>query len=219
MDPMNWFSLYKTNQPPPIRYNYTDRIKPWEPPPLIKSKVAKNILITLALGAGGALVTMNPAGAIYFMVHGAIVLALKDKDFRHEIKRLEKKGYVALTKTPKGFVAKLLKKANRRLKGILLEDLILPIGEKWDGKWRLYIFDIPEKYRSARDTLRTKLKSLGMYNIQRSVFVYPFDCREELEFIGEYYGVSDYSTYVETGYMDIDKELRKYFKVLLRDKI
>lgn len=214
-DPLTWFSINKTYQPG----GFKRQKSPFKRPPIIKNKIARNILITLAAGAGGALVTMSPVGAVYFMIHGAVVLALEGKDYKHEIKRLKKKGYIALTKSPKGFVARLLKKSRKRLKRILLEDLKLPQGLKWDGKWRLYIFDIPEKYRSARDTLRAKLKSMGMYNIQRSVFAYPFDCREELEFLGEYYEVSDYSTYVETSYSDIDKELRKYFKALLKNKI
>lgn len=216
MDPMNWFSLYKSFEPGGEDYYRKGKTKQWEPPPLIKNKFAKNILITLALGAGGALVTMSPAGAVYFMVHGAIVLALKDRHFKHEIKRLEKKGYVALTKTEQGFAVKLLKKANRRLKGILFEDIVLPRVKLWDGKWRFFIFDIPEKYRSARDTLRQKLKDLGMYNIQRSVYVYPHDCRKELEFLSDYYGITKYATYVETSFTDIDKELRKCLKPFLK---
>lgn len=212
MDPMNWFSLYKPSGSPAV-YRRNGGVKPWEPPPLIKNKFAKNILITLALGAGGALVTMNPAGAAYFIIHGAIVLALKDRNFKHEIKRLKKKGYVALTKTERGIAVKLLKKARNRLKGIILEDIALPKEKKWDGKWRLFTFDIPEKYRLARNMLRRKLKNLGMYNMQRSVFVYPHDCGKDLEFIVDYYGVERYATYAEVSYIDIDKELRKYFKI------
>lgn len=211
MDPMNWFSLYRSFEPGSI-YSSRNGATPGELPPLTKDKIAKKILITLALGAGGALVTMNPAGAAYFLVHGAIVLALKDQSFKHEIKRLEQKGYIALTKTEQGFTVKLLKKASRRLKGIIFEDLVLPQEKRWDGKWRLFIFDIPEKLRSARDTFRQKLKDLGMYNIQRSVYVYPHDCRKELEFLADYYGITRYGTYLETFYIDIDKELRRSFK-------
>lgn len=155
---------------------------------------------------------MSPAGAIYFMVHGAIVLALKGSDYRREIKRLQKSDYVALTKKPKGFTVKLLKKAQRRLKEIVLEDIKFPKSEKWDGKWRFYIFDIPEKNRSARNQLRQKLKDLGMYNVQRSVFVYPYDCRQELEFIGDYYRIARYATYAEVNYSDIDNLLRRFFR-------
>lgn len=212
MDPMNRFSLYRTFQARPI-YNQTNRMKPWEPPPLIKNKVARHILITLALGAGGALVTMSPLGAVYFMIHGSIILALKDMDYKREMKKLEKKGYTALTKTPEGFVVKLLKKSTKRLQTILIEDVVLPISHKWDGKWRLYFFDIPEKHRAARDYLRRKLKDLGMFNVQRSVFVYPYDCRQELDLISDYYQVSEYGSYAEISYSDIDGELRRFFKL------
>src|SRR3989344_4676747 len=188
----NYFSLYKTSQPPPFRYRK-------QKPAVVKNKIAKNILITLALGAGGVLVTINPLGAVYFMVQGAVVLCLREVDFKHEIKRLERRGYVALTKTPEGFVIKLLKKANKRLKSIAFENLTLPKNEKWDKKWRLYIFDIPEKNRTARDLLRRKLKNLGMFNIQRSVFAYPYDCREELDFISNHYGINKYTSYSEVN--------------------
>lgn len=210
-----WFNLYKSH---PIFldrkfYNQTDRMKPWQPPPLIKNKFARNILITLALGAGGALVTMSPAGAVYFMVHGAIVLAIKGGDYRREIKRLEKKGYVALTKSPKGFIVKILKRAKPRLKNIFIEDVKLPRNAKWDRKWRLYTFDIPEKDKISRNLLRRKLKNLGMFNIQRSVFAYPYDCLPELEFISDHYGVSKHSAFMEVSYTDIDKELRRFFRL------
>lgn len=212
MDPMNRFSLYRMYQAKPM-YNQTNRMKPWQPPPLIKNKFARNILITLALGAGGALITMSPAGAVYFMAHGVLLLGLKKIDYKREIKRLEKRGYVALTKMPEGFALKLLKKANKRLQGILLEDVKFPKDKKWDGKWRLFLFDIPEKSRLARNMLRRKLKDLGMYNIQRSVFAYPYDCRKELDFIADYYGIGRYATYAEVSYSDINKELRKHFRL------
>ena len=194
MDPMDRFSLYRTFQARPI-YNQTNHTKPWEPPPLIKSKIRRNILITLALGAGGALVTMSPVGAVYFLVQGSIILALQGKAYKREIKKLEKTGYVALTKTPKGVVARLLEKSAKRLRRILIEDIVLPKQpHRWDGKWRLYFFDIPEKHRAARDYLRRKLKDLGMFNVQRSVFVYPYDCRQELDLISDYYQVSEYAS-------------------------
>ena len=208
------YSIYK-NRPAWLRNKLSDqadRMKAWPPRP-IKRRLARNILITLALGAGGALATMSVAGAVYFMIHGTVVLALTDTDYHREIKRLEKRGYVALTKKPEGFFIKLLKKAKRSVKKMLIEDIKLPSPVKWDGKWRLYTFDIPEKYKLARDLMRRKLKDLGMYNIQRSVFAYPYDCRPELEFISEHYSVSKHSAFMEVSYTDIDKELRRFFRL------
>ncbi|MBI4449668.1 hypothetical protein HY634_01290 [Candidatus Uhrbacteria bacterium] len=48
--------------------------------------------------------------------------------------------------------------------------------KKWDGKWRIVVFDIPEKRRHLRDTLREHLNHLGLYPIQKSVWLYPYPC-------------------------------------------
>src|SRR3989344_731467 len=52
--------------------------------------------------------------------------------------------------------------------------------KKWDKKWRLIIFDIPEAIRTSRNVLRSKLKKWNCYKIQHSVFVYPYPCEEEI---------------------------------------
>lgn len=58
------------------------------------------------------------------------------------------------------------------------------INRKWDEKWRILIFDIPEKSRNARDTLRNKLSSLGLGLFQKSVWVSPYDViREVTDFL------------------------------------
>ncbi|MBI2593531.1 hypothetical protein HYW44_02730 [Candidatus Daviesbacteria bacterium] len=42
--------------------------------------------------------------------------------------------------------------------------------EDWDGKWRIIIFDIPEKQRKIRRILRGKLKEWGFKPWQKSVW-------------------------------------------------
>lgn len=49
---------------------------------------------------------------------------------------------------------------------------------KWNKKWHIIMFDIPEAHRSTRDIIRTKIESLGMVLIQNSVYVYPYDVSE-----------------------------------------
>lgn len=53
-----------------------------------------------------------------------------------------------------------------------------PSKHHWDGKWRILIFDIPEKLRRYRDFLRTELSSLGFYQLQKSVWVHPLPIPE-----------------------------------------
>lgn len=53
--------------------------------------------------------------------------------------------------------------------------------KKWDGKWRQIIFDISEEQRVKREKLRRRLISLGFGMLQRSVYITPFDIKEEVE--------------------------------------
>lgn len=63
---------------------------------------------------------------------------------------------------------------------------------KWDKKWRIIIFDIPEELHCARDVLRKKLISFGFYSLQKSVLVFPYSCEEELGDLCSKIGISDY---------------------------
>jgi len=85
--------------------------------------------------------------------------------------------------------------------------------KKWDGKWRIVVFDIPEKKKGVRNALRRKLKELGFYELQKSVFVFPYECGNEIEFIVEFF---ELRPYVRTGVLEkIDNttHLKRIFKL------
>lgn len=86
--------------------------------------------------------------------------------------------------------------------------------QKWDGKWRIVVFDVPEKVRKARDALRWKLKDLGFCELQKSVFVFPYECKDEVEFIVEFFGLRRFVRYGVLETIDNDLHLRKIFKFL-----
>ena len=178
----------------------------------IEQKIAENIL---GMAAVAAFVLVSPiVGASVMLAAGTTDrLFKKSPNFNREIKRLEKRGFIALTKTEDGWVIKILKRGRAKYKQIEISNLKLPEAGSWDGKWRLYTFDIPEKYRSARNLMRKKMKELGLFNIQRSVLAYPYDCRKELQMIADYYRLGKYATFIETHSIDIDKELRKDFRL------
>lgn len=190
----------------------SSKSKLWQPPGLIQNKVARNILLGLAIGVAVPIFLSSPYG-LYFMVRGAARAYFRKLDLNRELRRLQKRGYVSLTKTPKGWLVRLLRKGKKRAEAAKFQTLKLPAGQNWDKKWRLFIFDIPEKNKVARDLLSRKLKNLGMYNIQRSVFVYPYDCRGELDLVASYYNLSIYTSYAEVEYFDLDLELRNFFKL------
>lgn len=79
----------------------------------------------------------------------------------------------------------LTPKGKQHLKNISLDKLTINRPSGWDGKWRVVIFDVPEEKKLKRDILRRKLKQLGFYQIQKSVYVYPFECTNEISILSK----------------------------------
>ncbi len=86
-------------------------------------------------------------------------------------------------------------------------------GEKWDKKWRMVIFDIPEKLKSGRNALRNKIKELGFYELQKSVWVYPYKCKDEIDFVIEFFGLREYVRFGILESIDNELHLKKIFKL------
>jgi phenylacetic acid degradation operon negative regulatory protein len=53
--------------------------------------------------------------------------------------------------------------------------------KQWNGKWRLVVYNIPERLRVLRDKLRGKLHSLGFAKLSTSLWVAPHDLRTEID--------------------------------------
>lgn len=86
----------------------------------------------------------------------------------------------------------LTNKGQKRVLEYSIDTLEIKKPNKWDGKWRILIFDIPSKpkiYNLAREALRNKIKELGFYQMQKSTWAYPYECEDELLFIAEAFEV------------------------------
>ncbi len=83
--------------------------------------------------------------------------------------------------------------------------------KKWDGKWRLVVFDIPEKMKKAREALRDKLRKLGFYQLQKSVFVFPFACHDEINFIVEFFELRPHVRIMTVLDVTNEAELKLHF--------
>lgn len=57
-------------------------------------------------------------------------------------------------------------------------DHVVKKPKRWDGKWRVVIFDVSETRRNARNSLRRELQSIGFVLLQASVWAYPYPCEE-----------------------------------------
>src|SRR3989338_7911288 len=83
----------------------------------------------------------------------------------------------------------------------------------WDKKWRIVMFDIPEKLRRLRDSLRLHFREIGLIELQKSVFVYPYPCDNEIEFILEFYNARKHVRFVLAERIDNQLHLMKKFNL------
>lgn len=118
---------------------------------------------------------------------------VKKSELAQALKRLREKGLVELL-SDNQIAYKLTDPGRDRA---LWKKMILG-NQKWDGKWRLVIWDVPEKRRQARDLLRFKLKQLGFKQWQQSVWASKVDCTKQLrEFIRKV-GIEDWVMVIES---------------------
>ena len=94
-----------------------------------------------------------------------------------------------------------------------IDELEVEIPKTWDKLWRVVIFDIPEKKKRARDALRRKLKELGFLELQKSVFIFPYECKDEIEFIVEVFEIRRYVRYLVVKEITNEEELLLKFKL------
>lgn len=82
-----------------------------------------------------------------------------------------------------------------------------------DGKWRLTIFDIPEKLHKERNKFRRKLKLCGFYMLQHSVFVCPYACEDEIAETANELGVTEHVSIILADSLGSrDREVKKFFQ-------
>lgn len=117
--------------------------------------------------------------------------------------------------TPKG------KRMVKKLLGIQTKQEEKPMRvyiqppDEWDDKWRFIMFDIPIDFNTARDVLRRHLIAAGCFQLQQSVFVFPFPCINEIKAIAQRLGIQ---RYVEVCTVEdfSNKYAFKFFEPLLK---
>ena len=92
-----------------------------------------------------------------------------------------------------------------------LDEMVVQRPTAWDNKWRVVLFDIPEKKKQLRDALRFRLRQLGFIEFQKSVFVHPFECRDEIDFVVEFYQARPFVRMIEAVSIDNELHLKKKF--------
>ena len=93
--------------------------------------------------------------------------------------------------------------------------LKISIPKTWDRKWRLVAFDIPEPKKHAREALRDFLKQFGFCRAQKSVFIHPFHCENEIDLLAETFDVQKYVQYFTLESQKMPRHVAHHFSRLL----
>lgn len=136
---------------------------------------------------------------------------VRRQDLGRIIKRLEKQKLIDIKENGNQTAIEITEKGRRRLLQYDFENMKIK-NKKRDGKWRLIIFDIPERKKRNRDALRKKLIQLDCVRLQDSVFVSAFPCKEEIDFLVHYLEIVDYVTVIAVVKIERGEDLifKKY---------
>ncbi|MBI2475983.1 MAG: hypothetical protein HYV67_01960 [Candidatus Taylorbacteria bacterium] len=166
----------------------------------------KQILLLLLAGTAMGL---SGSPKTFFKILSSLPEALREieeKNVRRAIQNLYRSRLAEKQEHPDGTMTLALTDEGKRVAlryDINKMKVVKP--RKWDEKWRIVTFDIPQKARWIRDSLREHLRQLQFYELQKSVFVHPFDCKNEIDYIVEFYNIRRHVRFIIAD--SIDNEL------------
>src|SRR3989344_826640 len=93
------------------------------------------------------------------------------------------------------------------------EQMLIRKPNRWDGAWRIVVFDIPEEKRKEREAFRIHLRTIGMRELQKSVMIHPYPCEDEINFLIELHQLRPFVRQIMATSIDTDLHLRKQFRL------
>lgn len=175
-----------------------------------RGKLVKQIL--LALGAGFVITTAMtlPGSAVMFK---PLIKKFKTKkqNFVKSLKTMKRDRLIDFKEEEKFSKITITERGKKKILRYSLDNLQIKRPKKWDNIWRIVTFDIPENKKAARNALRTKLKELGFYPLHKSVFINPYSCLDEIQFIEEIFKIGPYLNFIEANKVEGDEWLKSKF--------
>ena len=177
-----------------------------------RNEIAKVILYTI--GTTGLIIATLTAPNAVSLFAGLIKNKKYNKtQVRKSYSKLAKNKCISITYENDKTIVRLTKEGKERLLKFKLEDLQIQKPKKWDKKFRLIIFDVPEKFKSHRTEFARRLKEIGFLALQKSVWIHPHPCEDEVDFLKETYEISPYVRIVTAESIDIQSDLINKFNL------
>jgi DNA-binding transcriptional regulator PaaX len=173
---------------------------------ILLSSVAVAGVLGVAVLAPNALQVLGQLGLIERGQH------TRNSNLSRSMRRLLKNQSLKFQNAPNGKkYLTITEEGRRRLNTLEARDFNLKKPKHWDRKWRVIIFDIGEKQRRTRDQLRITLGKIGFVKLQKSVWVYPYDCEDLVMLWKANVELGRNLLYLVVDEIEDDKWLKKLF--------
>lgn len=173
-----------------------------------KNELKKMILESVKF-AGVLSVAVIVPNAIGALAKLGILTTHRTKGYANACRdRLVRQGL--LTRNAKGLL-RLTARGETELRMLQLAEFGSQRPRRWDQKWRVLIFDIPEYRKKERDKIRRLLSSIGFERLQDSVWVYPYDCEDLIILLKADLHIGKDLLYLIVDSIEDDRHLRETF--------
>lgn len=129
---------------------------------------------------------------------------------KYNLKRLKQQKVVEIVEENGQEVIKLTQKGHIKYLKFRLEKLSLQ-GKRWDGKWRIVIYDISKFKRIQQNAFRNILKYINFLQLQKSVYITPYPCEEEMRYLREYFGIGEEVLLIRADKIENEDFYKQYF--------
>ncbi len=138
----------------------------------------------------------------------------RQRKFTNAFYYLKKKGLLNLEYYGRQLYISLTEEGQKLFKRYRIDDMQIKKPKRWDKKWRVLIFDVPDEHRIKREALRGKLKELGLYQLQKSVWVCPYEFEEEVCLLRDFFNFEENEMkIIEASKIENDGAVRGFFKI------
>ena len=179
-----------------------------------KSEIAKDIFKVVLVSGAVAVAATSPYFLTNILSNYQRLKRYPRQRVANTFSRLRREGLIEVQKRGHQIYINLTPEGKKKAGIYQINSISIKTPKKWDGKWRLVIFDISELKRTMREAFRGKLKELGFMVIQKSVWIHPFPCEDEIVLLRDFFGLdkNDIQLIVAEK-IEKEAELKTFFNI------
>jgi len=179
-----------------------------------KSAIVADILKWLVVAGAVSIAAASPYFALNIMKGFSGGEKYKKRKVCDAFYKLKQHGYINIRQSNHQLYISLTEEGRKKAGRFQIDSLKIKKSKKWDHLWRLVIFDIPQLKSVQRNVFRGKLRELGFIPLQKSIWICPYECKDEIGLLRDFFGLSEKEIRLVTAQsIENDSYLQKVFKL------